>query len=204
MLFVLLALMGCPPPPPVGTTVTVANRSGVDTNVYLAFGADSAITTSDFVSFCSGSGLNCSFPLAKGSEQVLPLHGKYLNATISFFQPVACDTTKAEINVNNPKWYDVADISLVDGFNAPIRMQFAGQIIEAKRPTGNETAYGVYPFACDICTERQNPPCDYTTGTDGCKAGTQYDPEVPCQAQGSVMGGGQNAVVVELFDVEPV
>ena len=203
MLFTLLALLGCPPAQTVGSTVTIANRSGVDTIVYLTFGADSAVNAADLAPVCIGSGLDCTFPLAKGTEYPLPLRGKYANATVSFFQPVTCNTTKAEINVNNPAWYDTADVSLVDGFNSPVRVRFAGQIIEVKRPIGNETAFGVYPFGCDICTARQSPPCGYTPGTDGCKAGTQYDPAIPCQAQGSVMGGGKNNVLIELFDVEP-
>jgi hypothetical protein len=147
--------------------------------------------------------LNCNFPLAKGATQELPLAAQNLNATFSFFQPVTCATTKVELNVNNPEWYDVSDVSLVDGFNVPVRLQFGATDVTVQQATGNETKAGVYPNGCDICVARQNPPCGMQPGTDGCKAGTQYDPDVPCQLQGSVMGGGSNRVVVELIDVEP-
>ena len=43
--------------------------------------------------------------------------------------------------------------------------------------------------------ERQNPPCGITKGTTGCKKGTQYDPDVPCQWQGPTKGGGGTVTV---------
>lgn len=202
MLSLVLFLLGCPAPTAPKTTAIVANLSQVDTTVYVAFGSDSRIQTADW-SFCSGSGLTCSFPLAKQTTQDLPLHGQYLNATFSFFQPVTCNTTKGEVNLNNPNWYDVADISLVDGFNVPMRILFDNQLISVLSPSNNESALGVYPNGCDICVARENPPCGMSPGTDGCKSGTQYDPAVPCQLQGTVMGGGSNQVIIELLDLEP-
>lgn len=192
-----------PAPVPTGSTLTVSNHSGVDTTVYVAFGADSAITSASWP-FCTPNGnLNCSFSLPKQQSTDMPLGGQYVNATFSFFQAVTCNTTKAEVNLNNPNWYDIADISLVDGFNVPVKMEFAGQTLQVTSITGNEQALGVYPNGCDICVARQQPPCGMTPGSDGCKSGTQYDPDVPCQVQGVVMGGGNNDVVVELFGVEP-
>jgi hypothetical protein len=41
-----------------------------------------------------------------------------------------------------------------------------------------------------------------TPGTDGCKSGTQYKPDVPCQHQGATMGGGA-FVSVALVKPEP-
>jgi hypothetical protein len=199
----LLLLLGCPPNEEK-TTAAVRNSSLVDTTVYVAFGATSAIQTEDWKEFCSGSGLNCYFPLEKGRTRELPIHARNLNATFSFMRGVTCNTTKAEVNVNNPEWYDVADISLVDGFNVPMRMQFGlesiGPVVGA---TGNESLVGVFPNGCDICVARQSPPCGMTPGTDGCKTGSQYDPDVPCQVQGSVMGGGNNRVMIELLDLVP-
>ena len=197
-----LLLSACPPPPQ-GTTLAVANRSGVATTVYVAFGADSSVVAVDWSDFCDGEVLNCSFSLAKGETQELPLAGRYVNATFSFFQPVTCNTTKAEVNLNNPNWYDISDVSLVDGFNVPVQVQFGVQTLSVLRPTGNEAAFGVYPLGCDICVARQQPSCGYAPGSEGCKAGTQYNPAVPCQAQGSVKGGGNNRVMVELIDIEP-
>lgn len=199
-MFLWLALIGCPAPQK--TTVVVENATTVDTTVYVAFGADSQVTASNWP-FCSGEGLNCSFSLAKKSTQPLLTHAQYLNATFSFFHPVTCGTTKAEVNVNNPNWYDVADISLVDGFNVPVEMDFAGQKLIVTSAKGNETAFGVYPDGCDICTGRAAPPCGQSRNNEGCKSGTQFDPSVPCQAQGSVLGGGSNAVVIRLIDLEP-
>jgi hypothetical protein len=50
-------------------------------------------------------------------------------------------------------------------------------------------------LGCDICTARDNPPCGIAKGKEGCKAGTQYKPDVPCQNQGKKMGGGSVVVV---------
>src|SRR5271166_2649597 len=100
------------------STLTIANDTDGNAKVYLAFGSNSVVLpASPGWTFCKGSGLNCDFELAKHSSQHAPLAGKYLNVTISFDKPVTCDTTKAEVNINNPAWYDICDISLVDGFN---------------------------------------------------------------------------------------
>ena len=202
-------LIGCPLSTPEHTpeldksTVTVNNKSKVDTTVYVTFGAESVVLPSGW-SFCRAtSNLSCFFPLAAGEAKNLPISGKYFNATVSFFKPVTCSTTKAEVNVNNPKWYDVGDISLVDGFNVPLRMRFSGENLVVASATGNEKTFGVYPNGCDICVARENPPCGMTPGSDGCKSGGQYNPDVPCQIQGDVMGGGDNDVLIELLELEP-
>jgi hypothetical protein len=186
------------------TTVTVANHS-TDTTVYVAFSADSKVTASDW-SFCTGSGLTCSFPLAKNGTQPLSNpSGKYLNATFAFGSPVGCGATKAEVNVNNPAWYDILDVSLVDGYSNNIQItatptgKSAIQLGPPKGKTGNEKVYGVFPFGCDICVARQNPPCGISKGTDGCHAGTQYDPKPPCQYQGPTKGGGNLAIEIALM-----
>ena len=62
-------------------------------------------------------------------------------------------------------------------------------------PSGNDQLVGVYPFGCDVCVARQNPPCGIPKGTAGCKGGTQYKPDVPCQWQGTTMGGGTVATL---------
>jgi len=200
-----------------GTTVNVLNGTDKGTVVYVAFGADSAVQSASWSSFCTASApLNCTFPLgAKGGRQ-LPLGGKYLNATFSFGAAVTCGITKAEINVNNPTWYDVMDVSLVDGFSNDILIDItppAGFLADPHAEKGggvkifprgkehNEKAFGVYPFGCDICTARQNPPCNIPKGTEGCKAGSQYKPDVPCQYQGPVKAGGGR---VEIMLVQPI
>ena len=188
-----------------GSELTVKATSST---VYVAFGSDSEITADDW-SFCTGSGLNCSFAVA--GEVPLPLNGKYLNATFAFGQEVGCGVTKAEVNVNNPKWYNTLDVSLVDGYSNDLQISvkedghrlptLLGPPVGA---TGNEDVYGLFPVGCDICVQRQSPPCGIAKGAlhgDGCKTqGTQYDPKPPCQYQGATKGGGNATIVVELVD----
>jgi hypothetical protein len=191
------------------STVAVVNRSLDATTVYVAFGSDSAVQAPTWASFCQagGSNLECSFPLAKGATRDLPLGGQYLNATISFGAQVTCGQTKAEINVNNPRWFDILDVSLVDGYSNEIAIDVRDLVGDAglvvlgppNGPTGNERVYGLFPLGCDACASRIHPPCGFDSGGSGCKGGTQFKPEpAPCQWQGSTKGGG-SAVVVRLL-----
>ena len=183
------------------SVMVIQNATETDTNVYVAFGADSVVLPSAW-SFCTAtSKLNCNFPLAAGAAQTTLLGGKYLNATVGFGGAIMCGTTKAELNLNNPKWYDIADVSLVDGFSNKIEIEVKGRdgLKKLGPPlgkTGNEAVFGLFPLGCDICTARQSPPCGMKPGKDGCKAGTQYKPDVPCQYQGPVMGGGSAYKVI--------
>jgi hypothetical protein len=187
------------------TTVKAKNGTTDSATVHVSFGTDSKVTGDDW-SFCTGEKDKCSFALGKGDSKPLPTNGKYLNATLAFDKDVGCGTTKAEVNVNNPKWYDILDVSLVDGYNKKIKILATptGKSEIALGPpdgqTGNDKAFGVFPYGCDICVERQSPPCGIAKGKFGCKEGTQYDPDVPCQWQGTKMGGGDLAVTVELVD----
>jgi hypothetical protein len=147
----------------------------------------------------TSSALNCALILPANSTQTIDLGGKYLNATLAFDLPVGCGATKAELNLNNPNWYDVADLSLVDGFNHDLQMQFGDVLLgPTLGKNGNAALFGVFPLGCDICTARQNPSCGFAKGTDGCKAGTQYAPVPPCQVQGNVKGGGTAVIVTVL------
>ena len=181
------------------STVVVVNDTGASAMVYLAFGADSVVLPAAFP-FCDTgqppAPLSCSFRLASKAEQALPLAGAYLNVTMAFDAPVNCGSTKAEVNVNNPAWFDVLDVSLVDGFSNGVEIQTGTVMLAAFKGTGNEKALGVYPLGCDVCVARQHPPCGMTPGRDGCKAGSQYAPDVPCQWQGAVKGGGTPVRVV--------
>jgi hypothetical protein len=192
--------------PAVGTQVTLAlaepalgaTATPTSATIYVAFGADSAVTSATWASWCTPDGaLNCSFVLT--GEKQLDLGGAYLNATFSSGMPVGCGATKTEINANNPSWYDTYDVSLVDGFNRPAEIRYTApgakepEIFAALAATGNEKAVGVFPAGCDICVQRQSPPCGIAPGPvngDGCKAGTQYDPSPVCQFQSPVKGGG--------------
>lgn len=199
-LVLAVLLCGCPPTPtpspsaPTGTQVTLT--SAASTSVYINFGADSVIKADDWKSFCTvTSTLGCNFTLT-GAQALPNAKGKYLNITLAFGGPVGCNATKAEINVNNPVWYDTLDVSLVDGYSNKIEIDYTppgGTLTKLGPPVGkdgNENVLGVFPYGCDICTARQNPPCGIAAGGTGCKSGTQYKPDVPCQYQGAVKGGG--------------
>lgn len=184
-----------PTPIPIKTqtTVSVGNDTDADATVYLAFGANSVVLpASTGWSFCvATSNLTCGFKLAAHQAQELPLAGQYLNVTIAFDAGVGCGSTKAELNVNNPAWYDTLDVSLVDGFSNRIAITSdATKIGPPVGRNGNEKVFGVFPYGCDVCVARQAPPCGIAPGGSGCKIGTQYKPDVACQFQGSVMGGG--------------
>lgn len=194
---------GCVPSPVPSTdgsaqlgSVGVENATKKNVTVYVAFGADSVVTPSSWAVCGADGGLNCSFSLPAQTTMLLATGGQYLNATFSFNAPVACGVTKTELNLNNPKWYDTVDISLVDGFSNAVSLRYnevtLGPVTSA---TGNEKALGVYPAGCDLCVARSaQTPCGMTPGTDGCKSGSQYDPSVPCQYQG-LDTGGANVVI---------
>ena len=185
----------------------VLNDTDAPSVVHVAFGSDSVVGHETWKHFCVGSGLTCQFHLGKHESRVLPLGGQYLNATMAFDATPSCGSTKAEVNVNNPTWYDVVDVSLVDGYSNKIKMTAVEPAVDAgpvsttlgppNGATGNEKVFGVYPMGCDICVARQSPPCGIKKGTSGCKTGSQYKPDVPCQYQGTVLGGG-TAVTIAL------
>jgi len=167
---------------------------GPATTVSIAFGSDSAVGPSAFPCVDFGR-LTCSFPIA--SKQTLDLSfSGYLNATFAFSSSVGCGSTKAELNVSNPVWYDIADVSLVDGFSVPVMVEVESFAFGAWRAVGNERTFGVYPSGCDICVSAQKPSCDHPAGSEGCKDGTQYAPDVPCQWQGTTFGGGKGPIKI--------
>lgn len=188
------------------STLVVRNATDAVTTVYIAFGSDSYATARFWPWLCQfpQQVFQCSFQLQAHHEQELPLDGKHLNATLAFGGPVGCGTTKAELNVNNPKWYDVADVSLVDGYSNDVRIDVGGATLGPPLSEAlDEKVFGLYPIGCDVCVARQNPPCG--TGAPGsvigCKDGPdQYHPDVPCQWQGSVIGGGSRVEVVLVAD----
>lgn len=170
-------------------TAKVTNASGAAINMHIKFGAATKAHP-----FCGNA--SCVVPIPNGATIDIPTCGKYLNATLAFNAPVGCGATKVELDLNNPKWFDIVDVSLVDGWNIPVEVTASGKKIgPVDSAIDNEKAFGVYPLACDICVERQSPPCGYAPGKEGCKSGTQYKPDVPCQYQGTVKGGGTSVLV---------
>lgn len=196
-----------------GTTVTVLNSTGAATLVTVSFGSNSVVLPSSWP-FCTplDTGASaCSFSLGPQQTQPLPLGGQYFNATLAFGAPsVGCGTTKAEFNVNNSSWYDIVDLSLVDGYSNKVSITVQNLVGDAGGDAspillgppvgemGNDKVYGLFPLGCDICVARQTPSCGREAGTFGCKTGTQYNPDVPCQYQGPFMGGG-SAIQVSLL-----
>lgn len=174
-------------------TAMITNLSGAPIRMHVKFGAGTKAHP-----FCGGA--SCVVPIPDKATINIPTGGKYLNATLAFDAPVGCGATKVELDLNNPKWFDIVDVSLVDGWNREVEIALKDpggtkKIGPVESAIGNEKAFGVYPLACDICVERQSPPCGYEPGKTGCKSGTQYKPDVPCQYQGTVMGGGTAVTV---------
>ena len=104
-------------------TVRITNRQGTEAQVYINFAADSVLKPTD-VPFCKVTGsLNCEFTLAANSSRDIPNpQSKYLNMALAFNAQVTCGSTKAEVLVNNPNWFDILDVSVVDGFNEKIQI----------------------------------------------------------------------------------
>lgn len=198
----------CAPTPPVAADATAAGSLGVENatdapvTVYVAFGSDSVVRASSWSLCGDAAGLGCQFDVPANTTYALPTSGSYLNATMAFGGPVGCGRTKVELNLNNPSWYDTVDVSLVDGFSSSVKLTYGQTVLgPVTSAVGNEGALGVYPIGCDLCVSRSSAtPCGMVPGTDGCKAGTQYDPKVPCQYQGAVMGGGAAVLVTYLGD----
>jgi len=179
----------------VAVVLTVRNDTDKPTVANFAFGADSVVLPTSWPNCVASAPLNCALPVPAHSSVELTA-GQYLNATLAFDAGVGCGATKAELNMNNPKWYNTLDISLVDGYSNKVTIASDDKTLGPPLGReGNEKVYGLFPLGCDICTARQNPPCGMKPGGSGCKAGTQYKPDVPCQYQGAKMGGGSNVTV---------
>jgi len=167
----------------------IENKTNKASVAHFAFGSDSTIQGWPT---CTTEPSGCFVNLPRHSSTELPLSGQYLNVTVSFDAPVGCGVTKAEVNTNNPKWYSIADVSLVDGYSNRVQIAFDTTILGP--PNGkhdNENVLGLFPYGCDICVARNQPPCGIPADGNGCKAGTQYNPTPVCQYQGSVMGGNE-------------
>jgi len=170
-------------------TVRLTNQQNVPAEVYINFAPDSVLKPTD-LPFCTVTGpLNCHFTLAAHASQDVPNPGhKYLNMSLAFNAPVSCGSTKAEVAANNPNWYDVLDVSVVDGFNEKIQMNVTptgGNVTQLGPPVGklgNQKIFGVFPYGCTICAGIKNAPCG-DAGAGECKTGSESKPDVLCQYQ---------------------
>lgn len=171
-------------------TVSISNRQDEPATVYINFGADSALNAENLL-FCEGgkARLNCQFTMDAKSSRDIPNPGKkYINMALAFNHAVACGSTKAEVIVNNPKWCDVFDVSVVDGFNEKIQINLKppnGNEVKLGPPVGhfgNQNVFGVFPYGCDLCAGIKGPPCG-NAGKEQCHAGTENNPQPICQYQ---------------------
>jgi hypothetical protein len=169
--------------------VRITNKQSVPARVYINFAADSVLKPTD-LPFCKVTApLNCHFTLAARSSQDVPNpQAKYLNIALAFNAEVTCGSTKAEVLVNNPSWFDVLDVSVVDGFNEKIQINLTptgGSMTQLGPPVGklgNQKVFGVFPYGCTICAGIKNAPCGDAGGGE-CKSGSESKPDVLCQYQ---------------------
>ena len=163
-------------------SVRITNRQGTQAQVYINFAADSVLKPAD-VPFCNVTGpLNCEFTLAANSSRDIPNpQAKYLNMALAFNAQVTCGSTKAEVLVNNPNWFDILDVSVVDGFNEKIQVNLTptnGPTTQLGPPVGKlgkQKILGVFPFGCTICAGIK--PCGDAGGGE-CKSGSESKPDV--------------------------
>jgi hypothetical protein len=187
-------------------TVLLENDQSSPADVYINFAADSQLNVNGLAGFCDGQSippLNCHLTLAPNSKEQLPNPDfKYVNMAVAFNHTVSCGATKAEVIANNPAWYDIMDVSVVDGFNNKVEIKAdpgpKGGPIQVIGPpagqSGNQLLFGVFPFACTICAGILNPPCG-SNGTAECHAGSESNPSPPCQYQ---MNGKDGTITIIL------
>jgi len=173
--------------------IVLVNNQSSAAAVFINFGADSAINVTNLGSFCDSQStppLNCHLTLAANSSEELPNPDfKYVNLALAFNNAVTCGATKAEAIANNPNWYDIMDVSVVDGFNNKIEIDATEKgsttpviLGPPAGMTGNQLLFGVFPFACTQCAAILNAPCG-SNGPGECHAGTESNPSPPCQYQ---------------------
>jgi len=172
--------------------IVLVNNQSSAADVFINFGSDSAINVANLGSFCdsqSTGSLNCHHKLAAKKSEVLPNPKfKYVNLALAFNHVVDCGATKAEVIANNPSWYDIMDVSVVDGYNNRIEIDATatGKMTVTLGPPagmkGNQQLFGVFPFACTQCAAILDAPCG-SNGAGECHAGIESNPIPPCQYQ---------------------
>jgi hypothetical protein len=191
-----------------GTQIKITNQTSSPVTVFVKLYAGPQW------SFCETDGSYCRFTIAAGQTQPLPNDsGENLNFSASFNTEVyACTLAdgntifEANVNTDPQGTHDTTDISLVNGYNASVKtVVTSGGASTTLGPvsskTGNQQAFGVFPFGCEVCVARCQPGCPFippdnpipcatpaacnlcTHGNNECKAGTQYNPDPKCQYQ---------------------
>lgn len=176
-------------------TITIYNQTGHAITLWMVFqpGSGGYSLPGSFPGWSMDPGGNpylITTSLAAAGNLVVnfPCTTQYMpiNITADAYPQTGCSVTQFELNLcagGGPTYTDTYDISLVNGFNYPGEIKpDSGTPIMVCCPQPNKTNPGVFPWGCDICTA-QSPsggsPCP-TTYND-CKAGTQYNPDPPCQ-----------------------
>ena len=169
------------------TQLTLKNNSAQDVRVYLTLGAVQGcvqpITEIPFVKHQVNK-LQGWFMLSKGaSVSYTPPQGEGFNGNFAFdTAPQNCPTDQfpsgvnlAEFMLNNSfqgsSAQETIDISAVAGVNAFLKFSMTGGGVwnagktqpnvtefENKKIGHNAGQVGVYPYACDECTESKKPP----------------------------------------------
>jgi len=106
-------------------TISLVNNQSSAAEVNINFGADSELNARDLAGFCDSISepLHCHLTLAGNSSKEIPNPDfKYVNLALAFNGAVNCGSTKAEVIANNPHWFDIMDVSVVDGFSNKIEM----------------------------------------------------------------------------------
>jgi len=172
--------------------IVLVNNQSSAADVFINFASNSVINVTNLGGFCDSQSigsLNCHHTLAANKSEDLPNPDfKYVNLALAFNHVVDCGATKAEVIANNPNWYDIMDVSVVDGFNNKIEIDATehGKMPVKLGPpagmTGNQQLFGVFPFACTQCAAILNAPCG-SNGAGECHAGIESNPNPPCQYQ---------------------
>jgi hypothetical protein len=168
-------------------------------------------TINDLGSFCdfqSVPSLNqCHFSVPANGSIPLPNPSfKYCQGSVSFNHKVSCGATHAEVSANNPSWYDVEDVSVVDGFNNKVELDSTSAEDGTQKlgppagKTGNRLLFGVFPSACTTCDAINNPPC----GSLGPKECHPVGPSPPRQYQmNPATGRSRSFCGLELYPSPP-
>jgi len=190
------------------TTLKVHNAASHPVDVWVTVGAVAGcakIADFPFITPAANK-MQGSFTLGAGDSQAFPTDKGCLNGNISFGSaPQNCPTPTApqgmnlaEFNLNQGT--ETIDISDVAGVNAFIEFQMNGGGAWGTAGHANMTSFsnedigqnvgrpGVYPYGCDVCTARQNPP--------SCTTGKTCQIEAICNVQRTPGTEGGTVTVV--------
>jgi hypothetical protein len=174
--------------------VVLKNEQTDAADVYITWQGTSVYGNSDWDA-CKGQAMPyCKTSVGGKASVTIPnASKKWMNLNLSFNKSTfgatnQCNATLAEVDVNNPNWYAVMDVSVVNGFNEKIQINAGSTTLgPAVGKTGNQNVFGVFPYGCTTCTALNGPPC----GDDGvaqCHPTKNGGPDPVCQYQMNASG----------------